>query len=143
MIKQIKIPPGDAIRMVFRYAKSRVAEQARSIAFIIIYLILFQVVILGVPLENAFGTAGGLALVIFGLAFFLEGLVLGLMPIGERVGVKLPMKVGIVVISVFGFILGFGATFAEPAISALRMAGSTITAWDSPLLFMLLEHHSE
>ncbi|MEQ6167173.1 DUF1538 domain-containing protein [Ekhidna sp. MALMAid0563] len=143
MIKQIKIPPGDAIRMIYGYAKSRIEEQTKSIAFIIIYLILFQVVILRVPLDNAFGTAGGLALVIFGLAFFLEGLVLGLMPIGERVGVKLPLKVGIVVISVFGFILGFGATFAEPAISALRMAGSTITAWDSPLLFMLLEHHSE
>ncbi|MEP0366242.1 MAG: DUF1538 domain-containing protein [Cyclobacteriaceae bacterium] len=143
MIKQIKISPKDAIRMIYGYAKTRIVEQAKSIAFIIIYLILFQVVILRVPLENALGTAGGLALVIFGLAFFLEGLVLGLMPIGERVGVKLPLKVGIVVISAFGFILGFGATFAEPAISALRMAGSTITAWDSPLLFMLLEHHSE
>lgn len=129
--------------MIAGYAKSRIVEQAKSIAFIIIYLILFQIVVLRVPLENAMGTAGGLALVIFGLAFFLEGLVLGLMPIGERVGVKLPLKVGIVAISIFGFILGFGATFAEPAISALRMAGSTITAWDSPLLFMLLEHHSE
>jgi len=143
MIKQIKIPPKEAMRMIYGYAKSRIVEQAKSIAFIIIYLVLFQVVILRVPLENALGTAGGLTLVIFGLAFFLEGLVLGLMPIGERVGVKLPLKVGIVAISVFGFVLGFGATFAEPAISALRMAGSTITAWDSPLLFMLLEHHSE
>mgnify|MGYP001364284313 CR=1 FL=1 len=143
MIKKIKIPPEDAMRMIYGYAKSRIVEQAKSIAFIIIYLVLFQVVVLRVPLDNALGTAGGLTLVIFGLAFFLEGLVLGLMPVGERVGVKLPLKVGIVAISLFGFILGFGATFAEPAISALKMAGSTITAWDSPLLFMLLEHHSE
>ncbi len=133
----------DAIRMIYGYARGKVVEQVKSIAFIIIYLVVFQMLVLRVPLENAIGTAGGLALVIFGLAFFLEGLILGLMPIGERVGVKLPLKVGIIVISVFGFILGFGATFAEPAISALRMAGSTITAWDSPLLFMLLQHHSE
>jgi hypothetical protein len=92
-----------------------------------------------VPLANALGTAGGITLVIFGLAFFLEGLILGLMPIGERVGVKLPTKVGIFAISVFGIILGFGATFAEPAISALRAAGATITAWDSPLLYMILD----
>lgn len=143
MIKRKKIPPGDAFRLIFGYAKSRIVEQVKSIAFIILYLVVFQVLILRVPLENALGTAGGLALVIFGLAFFLEGLILGLMPMGERVGLKLPLKVGIVTISVFGFILGFGATFAEPAISALRMAGSTITAWDSPLLFMLLEHHSD
>lgn len=129
--------------MLFGYARIRIVEQFKAIAFIILYLTVFQIVILRVPLENALGTAGGLALVIFGLAFFLEGLILGLMPIGERVGAKLPLKVGIIIISVFGFILGFGATFAEPAISALRTAGSTITAWDSPLLFMLLEHHSE
>src|SRR5690606_38431001 len=117
MIPQQKIPFRDASRMIYGYARSRVSEQGRSIAFFIFYLVVLQIVILGVPLGNALGMAGGLALVIFGLAFFLEGLVLGLMPIGERVGVKLPLKVGIVVISSFGFILGFGATFAEPAIS--------------------------
>lgn len=143
MIQKKKVPFKDATRMIYGYARTRVVEQAKSIAFIILYLVLFQIVVLRVPLENAWGTAGGLALVVFGLAFFLEGLILGLMPIGERVGVKLPLKVGIAIISIFGFVLGFGATFAEPAISALRMAGSTITAWDSPLLFMLLEHHSE
>jgi len=143
MINKVKIPFKDAFKMLLGYARARIVEQIKAIAFIIVYLVLFQVFILRVPLENALGTAGGLALVVFGLAFFLEGLVLGLMPIGERVGVKLPVKVGIIIISVFGIILGFGATFAEPAISALRMAGSTITAWDSPLLFMLLEHHSE
>ncbi len=143
MITKKTIPIKDALPMIYGYAKVRILEQTKSIAFIILYLVLFQTLLLQVPLENALGTAGGLALVIFGLTFFLEGLVLGLMPIGERVGVKLPLKVGILVICIFGLILGFGATFAEPAISALRTAGSTITAWDSPLLFMLLEHHSD
>lgn len=133
----------DSLKLIFDYAKVRVIEQAKSIAFIISYLVLFQLLILRVPLEDALATAGGLALVVFGLAFFLEGLVLGLMPIGERVGVKLPTKAGIIVICLFGIVLGFGATFAEPAISALKLAGSTITAWDSPLLFLILERYSE
>jgi hypothetical protein len=142
MIKRKKIPFWDAIVMLSVYARSRIVEQAKSVAFIIIYLIVFQTVILGVPLANALGTAGGIALVIFGLAFFLEGLVLGLMPLGERVGVKLPTRAGIIVIAIFGLILGFGATLAEPAISALRTAGSTVTAWDSPLLFMILDRYT-
>jgi hypothetical protein len=143
MIKHKKIPLRHAIVMLAGYAKTRIAEQIKSVAFIIIYLVVFQTLILGVPLANALATAGGIALVVFGLAFFLEGLVLGLMPLGERVGVKLPTRVGIIVIAIFGLILGFGATLAEPAISALKTAGSTVTAWDSPLLYMLLGQYAD
>lgn len=142
MKKTINIPFWASINMLLVYARRRIAEQIKSVAFIIIYLVVFQVLILKAPLANAAGTAGGIALVIFGLAFFLEGLILGLMPVGERVGVKLPAKAGIIIISVFGLILGFGATLAEPAISALKTAGATVTAWDSPLLFILLGRYS-
>jgi hypothetical protein len=142
MKKNIQIPFWASVNMLLVYARRRIAEQIKSVSFIIIYLIVFQVAILRVPLSNAAATAGGIALVIFGLAFFLEGLILGLMPVGERVGVKLPAKAGIIIISVFGLILGFGATLAEPAISALKSAGATVTAWDSPLLFMLLGRYS-
>jgi hypothetical protein len=143
MKKLKQIPFWDSLNMLFGYARSRIAGQIKSVAFIIIYLIVFQTLVLGVPLANALSTAGGIALVVFGLAFFLEGLILGLMPVGERVGVKLPARAGILVISIFGLILGFGATLAEPAISALKTAGSTVTAWDSPLLFVLLGRYSQ
>jgi predicted outer membrane lipoprotein len=142
MRKRIKIPLGESVSMLSKYAWTRIKEQISSVAFIILYLIVFQTVILSVPLANALSTAGGIALVVFGLAFFLEGLILGLMPLGKRVGLKMPQRVGISIIAVFGLILGFGATLAEPAISALRTAGSEITAWDSPLLYMLLEPYS-
>ncbi len=142
MKKRLKIPLGEAASMLLRYAWIRIKEQIKSVAFIILYLVVFQTLILSVPLANALGTSGGIALVVFGLAFFLEGLILGLMPLGERVGIKMPQRVGIIVIATFGLILGFGATLAEPAISALRAAGSSITAWDSPLLFMLLNTYA-
>ncbi len=142
MRKKLKIPLGESISMLLKYAWVRIREQISAVAFIILYLVFFQTLILSVPLANALLTAGGIALVVFGLAFFLEGLILGLMPLGERVGLKMPQRVGITVIAVFGMILGFGATLAEPAISALRTAGSAITAWDSPLLYMILEPYS-
>lgn len=143
MIQHKKIPFSDAILMLTDYARTRIVEQIKSVAFIIVYLVIFQRFILGVPLSNALWIAGGIAMVVFGLAFFLEGLILGLMPLGERVGTKLPTKVGIIIIASFGLMLGFGATLAEPAISSLRLAGSTVTAWDSPLLFMMLERKTE
>jgi len=65
------------------------------------------------------------------------------MPLGERVGVKLPTRVTIYVIALFGVLLGFGSTLAEPAISALKTAGANVTAWDAPLLYMLLERNTE
>ena len=142
-MKHKKVPLRDALVMLSGYARSRIVARIRSVAFIIIYLVVFQALILRVPFSNALLTAGGIGLVIFGLAFFLEGLVLGFMPLGERVGVKLPARTGILVISVFGLILGIVATLAEPAISALRIAGSSVTAWESPLLYMLLHHYAE
>jgi len=142
-MKHKKVPLRDALVMLSGYARSRIVARVKSVAFIIIYLVVFQALILRVPLSNALLTAAGIGLVILGLAFFLEGLVLGFMPLGERVGVKLPTRTGIFVISVFGLILGIVATLAEPAISALRVAGSTVTAWESPLLYMVLHHYAE
>ena len=142
-MKHKKVPLRDALVMLSGYARNRIVARIRSVAFIIIYLVVFQAFILRVPISNALLTAGGIGLVIFGLAFFLEGLVLGFMPLGERVGVKLPARTGILVISVFGLILGIVATLAEPAISALKIAGSSVTAWESPLLYMLLHHYAE
>jgi len=96
-MKHKKVPLRDALVMLSGYARSRIVARIRSVAFIIIYLVVFQALILRVPFSNALLTAGGIGLVIFGLAFFLEGLVLGFMPLGERVGVKLPARTGILV----------------------------------------------
>ncbi len=141
--KRKKIPLLESLSMLYGYAKSRIAEQIKLVAFIIIYLSAFQTLILNVKITSALSMSGGIAMVIVGLAFFLEGLILGLMPMGERVGLKLPAKVGIAIIALFGLLLGFGSTLAEPAMSALRTAGSKVTAWDAPLLYMLLERYTE
>lgn len=139
----VKIPLKNALLMIAGYTRIRIMEQIRSVAFIIIYLIVFKTVILNVPFVNALTTSLGIGLVILGLTFFLEGLLLGLMPLGERVGLKLPAKSHLYVIICFGLLIGFGATVAEPAFAIIRTAGKNITAWETPLLFLLLECHSE
>jgi hypothetical protein len=73
----------------------------------------------------------------------MEGLLIGLMPLGETLGIKLPRRAGLPLILAFAFILGLGATFAEPAIGVLRTAGASIRAWEAPLLFLLLNRHAD
>ncbi|MDD4538576.1 MAG: DUF1538 domain-containing protein [Lentisphaeria bacterium] len=122
---------------------SRLREQLKSVAFIVIYLVAFQMLVFGRAPAQALVIAGGIALVVVGLALFLEGLILGLMPLAQRVGIQLTSHGGLKIIIPIGFCIGAGATFAEPAIAALRAVGSTICAWDAPLLFFLLQQRPE
>lgn len=136
---KIKVGFRQALRMLLPYVKDRVTAQIKAVALIIAYLILFQTLVLGIAVAHAAAIAAGLSLVIGGLAFFMEGL----MPLGEVIGLKLPQKSRLPVILIFSFILGVGATFAEPAIGVLKAAGSSVKAWDAPLLFLLLNKHSD
>lgn len=139
---RIQIGFRGAMNLLLPYAGKRVLEQVKSVALIVTYLLLFQTLVLGIAVAQAAWIAIGLSLVIVGLAFFMEGLMLGLMPIGEIIGLKLPQKSTLPVILVFALILGAGATFAEPAINVLRRAGSSVTPWDAPLLFLLLNRYA-
>lgn len=137
--QKIHIPLSTALRMVAQYLWVKLSEQIWAIAFVTVYLLVFQLVVLRSAPAQAGVVAGGIAMVVFGLTLFLEGLVHGLMPLGERVGLQLPQRGGISSIVLFGVLLGLGATLAEPAIAALRTAGEQITAWEAPLLYYLLE----
>jgi len=139
---KIKISFGQAFGLLAPYVKDRVMGQVKSVWLIILYLIVFQTVILGIRVVDASIIAIGIALVVAGLTFFMEGLFLGLMPLGELVGVKLPQKSTLPFILSFALILGFLATLAEPAIQILQVAGSAVKPWEAPLLFLLLTKHS-
>jgi len=140
--EKIKISFREALGLLAPYVKDRIAAQIKSVWVIIVYLIVFQTLILGIAISDASLVAGGIALVIIGLSFFMEGLFLGLMPLGELVGVKLPQKSGITIILVFSVVLGFVATMAEPSIQVLQAAGSSVKAWNVPLLFVLLTRYA-
>lgn len=139
---KITVRGKEALNMVLRYIRQKISEQIMAVATIIIYLLLFQTIILGIPVFDAAILALGMALVILGLTFFMEGLLIGIMPMSEEIGIKLPQKAGIVTILVIGFILGVGATFAEPAIGVLKAAGRSVLAWEAPLLFLFLNKYS-
>jgi hypothetical protein len=141
--RKIKVPLNQAVLLLVPYCKTRIVEQLRAVLPVIIYLMLFQTLVLGLPVADSSVITLGMALVILGLAFFMEGLLLGVMPLGEIIGVKLPIKSGVFTIIIFSFILGVGATLAEPSISVLKAAGAFVKPWDAPLLFLLLNRHAD
>lgn len=138
----VNISVNQKIGLLVPYIKKRIVAQIRSIALIVIYLICFQTIVLKIAISEAAIVATGISVVVIGLAFFMEGLFLGLMPLGEIIGIKLPQKTKLPITLIFAFILGIGATFAEPAIGILKAAGTSVKAWDAPLLFLILNKYS-
>ncbi len=132
----------DTFRILWPYGKRNFMSQIEGIWFIVFYLIIFQLLVLQLPIVYAAMIAVGIFIVAFGLMFFMEGLRLGLMPLGEIIGSVLPRKSGMPLILLFAFLLGAGATFAEPAIAVLKAAGSGVKANEAPLLYSILNDFS-
>lgn len=139
---RLKIGFGGTLSILLPYVRDNLLEQIKSVWFIVFYLVFFQIVILGLPIVHSSMIGVGLLVVAIGLMFFMEGLRIGLMPLGETIGAVLPRNSSLPVILGFAFLLGVGATFAEPAIAVLKAAGSGVAPDSAPLLYSLLNDFS-
>lgn len=126
--------------LLMPYSGVRVLEQMKAVIPLALYLVLFQLIILRQPVEAALLLVGGLTAVIVGLALFMEGLNVGLMPFGTLIGDKLPRKASMPVMLAIIAILGVGVTFAEPAIGALQAFGETVDVTRAPYLYEILNN---
>lgn len=86
---------------------------------IIVVVAFFQIVILQQPFPNLFEVLIGLLFVVIGLMLFIEGLEIGLFPIGENISYALVKKGSLFWLLLFSFLLGFATTIAEPALIAV------------------------
>jgi hypothetical protein len=134
----LELSLSEKLSILWPYISDNFLSQLKSIWFIVAYLAVFQILVLGLPIVYTTMICTGIFIVILGLMFFMEGLRLGLMPLGETIGAILPRNSPLWGVLVFAFILGVGATFAEPAIAVLRSAGAGVKAAEAPLLFSLL-----
>ena len=140
--KRLRLRPIDYYRLSQPYLSVRLWDQFRAVAPLAVYLFLFQILILKQSVADA-GTIGlGLAAVLFGLMLFMEGLKVGLMPFAETIGHSLPQKSTLPVVLAVTFLLGIGVTLAEPAVGALKIAGSTVDVNQAPYLYALLNQWS-
>lgn len=138
----IRVTLLEALRIIWPYFLERLLGQLKSVLPIVGYLSLFQLLVLRMAVLDAVIISVGLAAVIVGLMFFMEGLKLGLVPFGETIGATLPQKSPLPIIIGFALLLGIGATLAEPAIGILKSAGTNVSSRDAPLLYAMLTRYS-
>ena len=95
---------------------------------IIIVIIFFQVIVLKQPLPDFVQVVFGSVLVVCGLMLFVQGLEMGLFPIGEAMAQALARKGSLLWLLIFAFLLGFSTTVAEPALIAVSTEAAEIAA---------------
>ena len=112
----------------------------QAIIPLMLFLYLVLVFVVKGKLQYAAEVLLGIAFALFGMFVFNLGLLTGLSPLGGQVGQTLPTafcppgqglygdNAGRAVAIVFAFILGFGATIAEPALNALGIKVEEITS---------------
>lgn len=79
----------------------------------------FQLLVLRQPVPDLGSMVAGAVLVVVGLAIFVQGLEVGLFPIGDAMAYALARKGSTTWLFIFAFALGFGASAAEPALIAV------------------------
>jgi len=104
--------------LLYRYSRP-LWNSARDLIPIVVTVSVFQLFVFQQPLADIGQILCGLALVIMGLTLFVMGLDMGLFPIGEQLAHDFAKKGSLPWLIAFAFALGFGTTFAEPALIAV------------------------
>lgn len=100
----------------------------RDLAPIVVVILFFHVVVLQRPLGELGVLVQGAVLVVVGLTLFVYGLELALFPIGEALAFALAKRGSFLWLLAFAFLLGFGTTFAEPALTAIATEAAGVAA---------------
>lgn len=116
---------------VLRSISSRLWLAFKDLLPIVIVIGFFQLAVLRQPLPNLVEILFGGLLVVFGLMLFVQGLEMGLFPIGETMAHELARKGSVFWLLLFAFLLGFATTVAEPALIAVANEAAEIAAGSS------------
>jgi hypothetical protein len=95
---------------------------------IILVVAFFQVVVLQQPLPHVGEVLYGAVLVVVGLMLFVQGLEMGLFPIGESLAYALTRKGSVTWLLIFSFGLGITTSIAEPALIAVAEEASRVAS---------------
>ena len=116
------------IRTLISRLFQKLKEAGRDLLPVILVITVFQLAILRQPFPELLEVLMGAVLVIIGLMLFVQGLEMGLFPIGETLAVAFARKGSLVWLLIFGFGLGFSTTVAEPALIAITQEAAKVAA---------------
>ncbi len=141
---KVRLTPRLVWGIVGPYVREKFMEQVKAVAPISLFLLAFQFLVFRLlNIEHPLGIAAGMCCVVIGLMFFIDGLRVGVMPLGENIGSTMPAKAHLWAILAVACVLGATANMAEPAISTLRLLGEKIPPAKAPLLFDYLNARTE
>jgi len=100
----------------------------RDLTPIILTVAFFQAVALQQPFPNLDDVLVGLVFVVLGLTLFIQGLEMGLFPLGDDMAEAFARKGSLGALLSFAFALGFGTTVAEPALIAVADEAAKVAA---------------
>jgi hypothetical protein len=122
---------------------AELVESARAIVPLVLFLLLLIRGLLKREITHPWMTAYGVVLTLVGLTMFNVGLTAGLVELGQQAGRALPSAfvevqgmpssplyiyaLGVVLVIVFAWVLGFGSTMAEPALNAVGITVEELT----------------
>jgi hypothetical protein len=101
--------------------KETVREVIYAVLPLTLIVIALQFTVIWLPLEMFLQFLVGVVMVTVGLALFLLGVHIGLLPVGEMIGSALPKTGKLWLIIVASFLLGFVVTVAEPDVRVLAL----------------------
>ena len=111
----------------------------RNLLPIIVVVAVFQFLVLQQVPEGLNSMMVGLGIVVLGVALFLQGLEMGVFPIGKSLSDEFAAKGSLPWLMIFGFFMGFSAVIAEPALIAVAEQAEIISEGRvDPLVLRLL-----
>ncbi|QOC24137.1 DUF1538 domain-containing protein [Wenzhouxiangella sp. AB-CW3] len=99
----------------------------RNLLPIVVVVSVFQFLVLQQVPEGLGTMVLGLGIVVLGVALFLQGLEMGIFPIGHSLSDEFAAKGSLPWLMIFGFFIGFSAVIAEPALIAVAEQAESIS----------------
>lgn len=99
----------------------------RNLLPIIVVVAVFQLLVLQAVPEGVGRIVIGLGIVVVGVALFLQGLEMGIFPIGKSLSNAFARRGSLPLLLSFGFAFGFAAVIAEPALIAVADQAQVIS----------------
>ncbi|MCC5916252.1 MAG: DUF1538 domain-containing protein [Cryomorphaceae bacterium] len=118
---------GNAALKFLKYIAQKLKSALFDLVPIILVVVFFQLVVLQQPFPDVADVLWGSLMVVVGLMLFIEGLEMGLFPIGEQMAYALSKKGSLFWLLIFAFALGFSTTIAEPALIAVTQEAARVS----------------
>lgn len=112
-------------------------EVAMALIPLLLFFLFFQVFMLKLPWKKVKDIFVGVGLTFAGLSLFLQGVHVGFLPAGREIGDLAGGWENQWILIPVGFLLGFVATFAEPAVKVLNLEVDKVSGGYIPGKLML------